>query len=464
MRPRKITRALGPLLSLLILQRPHAWPQSSRPSELHDPAVIQHFRQGGHQRLAHFTTLLRYPVEDAQDLLLVWGGVQAPSWTGGGLWWNQTDVMGLFLQEREHPEQVHLLTLLLNDDQSCAVEVGRIAPGELVLWRTGEKGGTFDSIKFFFDARSRRILRRIEYTPFTVFRIFMKEGVPIFVAAVRKQWLIIRPSRESPAGRSPFVVLSEEESAPILAEAPLSLPSTPSGDLGSLDLRTAPAGLRFGPGKRFALEPETTQSWGTIWRAVTERDGSHTASFLLPQSSCEKYVQARQEAMRRSFPAIPADRTFCGGSGPEILETIGAWEIAADGRLWFGKSFYDAEGSVGVGGFGYFDPGDREFHIFSPPEVRDWSVSALRVGPDAVWLALMHRGEYGDSPGGLLRWDRSTHAVHAYSVPSIVHDIALSGTKIYLAAANGIFVLENNRLQQYIVDLRPDGRYEVVPR
>ncbi|HZS52009.1 MAG TPA: hypothetical protein VFA54_14175 [Bryobacterales bacterium] len=461
MPPRKITRAFGPVIGFLFLLRPYALAQDSHPSELHDPAVIQYFRQGGHQRLAHFTTLLRHPVEASQDLLLVWGGVQAPSWTGAGLWWNQTDVMGLFLQEREHPQQVHLLALLLNDDQSCAVEVARIAPGELVLWRTGEKGGIFDSIKFFFDARSRRIFRRIEYAPFTVRRILMKDGVLLFLAGGGNRLLVIRLLREAPAGRIPFQVLSEKEAAPLLAEAPLIVSSTASGEFG--DLRRAPASLRFGPGKRFALEPETTQSWGTIWRTVTERAGGRAASFMLPQSSCVEYVQARREAMRRTFPVIPAG-TICQGSGPEILETIGAWEIAGDGRLWLGKTFYDAEGSVGVGGFGYFDPGDREFHIFSPPEVRDWSVSALRVGSDAVWLGLMHRGEYGDSPGGLLRWDRSSHAINAYSVSSIVHDIALSGSRIYLAAASGIFVLENGRLQQYIVDVGPDGGYEVVPR
>jgi hypothetical protein len=45
-------------------------------------------------------------------------------------------------------------------------------------------------------------------------------------------------------------------------------------------------------------------------------------------------------------------------------------------KLWFGKTFYDGEGNSGVGGFGYFDTADRQYYLFTPPEVVDCAISA----------------------------------------------------------------------------------------
>src|ERR1035437_214942 len=73
-------------------------------------------------------------------------------------------------------------------------------------------------------------------------------------------------------------------------------------------------------------------------------------------------------------------------AGTEIEDSIGPWQ--EDGQIWFGKTFYDGEGSTGVGGFGYFDMNERRLHMFAPPEIADRSVSAINVGPDAAWMAL----------------------------------------------------------------------------
>ena len=62
---------------------------------------------------------------------------------------------------------------------------------------------------------------------------------------------------------------------------------------------------------------------------------------------------------------------------------------AADGdRLWFGKTFYDGEGVEGVGGLGYFDAATSRFEILTSPLIADWSVTAIHVEPEHIWLAL----------------------------------------------------------------------------
>jgi hypothetical protein len=56
-----------------------------------------------------------------------------------------------------------------------------------------------------------------------------------------------------------------------------------------------------------------------------------------------------------------------------------------------------------------------QYRIIAPPEIYAWSVSAILVEPDSVWLALYRRGEYGNYPGGLLRWDRKAARVQHWA-------------------------------------------------
>ncbi len=62
-----------------------------------------------------------------------------------------------------------------------------------------------------------------------------------------------------------------------------------------------------------------------------------------------------------------------------------------------------------------------------------------------MWLALYHRGEYGDSPGGLLRWDRKTSQVQTFAVQSIIGVMVRKGEALYLAATDGIVILQGKR-------------------
>jgi hypothetical protein len=91
-------------------------------------------------------------------------------------------------------------------------------------------------------------------------------------------------------------------------------------------------------------------------------------------------------------------------------------------------------------------------------------VSAILVEPDCVWLALAHRGEYGDSPGGLLRWDRKTARVESFAVQSIVTAMARKGDTLYLAAVDGIVTLRDGRVRAFFIDRLSNGSYAVAER
>jgi hypothetical protein len=148
--------------------------------------------------------------------------------------------------------------------------------------------------------------------------------------------------------------------------------------------------------------------------------------------------------------------------GTEIQDSIGPWQQEGR-RIWFGKSFYDGEGSTGVGGFGYYDMNERRLHMFEPPEIADWSVSAIDVGPDAAWMALVQNGEYGGSSGGLLRYDRQSGALRRFAFPDIGVRLIRAGGKILAATDFGLAVVEGDRVKRYFIDRTTGGRLRVAP-
>jgi hypothetical protein len=148
----------------------------------------------------------------------------------------------------------------------------------------------------------------------------------------------------------------------------------------------------------FYLE-RSPDSFGIRSHGVIERTTSGSKLYPLPQSTVETYKKLRIEDLKNRLPPIQTAQDYQG------QEVIGPYQVEGD-RLWFGNQYYDGEGDSGVGAFGYFDMSRREYHLFSPPEIARWEVSALLVEPDAVWLPLDHFGEdISTSPVGLIRWD-----------------------------------------------------------
>jgi hypothetical protein len=101
--------------------------------------------------------------------------------------------------------------------------------------------------------------------------------------------------------------------------------------------------------------------------------------------------------------------------------------------------------------------------LFDPPEIADWSVSALDVTPEAVWMALVNNGEYGGSSGGLLRYDRHTGAARRLPLPDIALRLAHSNGKTLAATDFGFAVVAGDRITRFFVDQTTDGRWRVVP-
>jgi hypothetical protein len=130
---------------------------------------------------------------------------------------------------------------------------------------------------------------------------------------------------------------------------------------------------------------------------IIERLGKKNKAYPLPRTTYQEFARVRSSEVGAGYKP----------STTKLAEEIGPAQVS-EGTLWFAKTFYDSEGSTGVGGFGYFDTQTKSYKIYSPREVIDWSATAMLVEAEAVWIGLIHRGEYGDSSGGLLRFDRAT--------------------------------------------------------
>lgn len=173
----------------------------------------------------------------------------------------------------------------------------------------------------------------------------------------------------------------------------------------------------------------------------------------LPQSTYDEFAAARPRRVKDGYARAHS----------KMNESIGPSQ-SVDGVLWFGKSFYDSEGMTGVGGFGYFDATERKYRIYSPPEVRDWSVTAMLAEKDAVWLALASHSEWRSFGGGVLRFDRTTEEVKVYRMDDLVGDMAQVGGRLVLATEFGGAVLEGEKVRHFFLDKTTDGRWRVIER
>jgi hypothetical protein len=127
-------------------------------------------------------------------------------------------------------------------------------------------------------------------------------------------------------------------------------------------------------------------------------------------------------------------------------------------------TFYDGEGSRGIGGFGAFNLSTRLFEMTYPPELADWSVGALLVEPAAIWLSLVRRPEGAGYSGGVVKWDRATNSIRGRYESPVVTGIARVGERLYLATDEGAAIFENGELTRYLLDVDRDGSYSLVRR
>lgn len=212
--------------------------------------------------------------------------------------------------------------------------------------------------------------------------------------------------------------------------------------------------VTFGPGGRFHLE-QSKDGFGMRSHGVIEAlGGNRTKFYPLPQSTFEQFARFHVEELR--LYGFNRDQY-------ERQEVIGPYQIEG-GRIWFGNNYYDGEGDVGVGAFGYFDTTTRRYTLFSPPEVARFEVSAILVETGEVWIALDQFGEdISTSPRGLVRWNRTTHETRKYPLEFVITGIRRDGGSLLLKTRGGHAIFRDGEVHRFLDDGTPIAKFPPPP-
>ena len=393
--------------------------------------------------IGHVQVVRRAEVNPELDLVIAIGSLQRPPATYiQQRWeWSEETLLGLFLQRRDRPEFVYRVAVEKGPkDVDCTARLERATSTEVVISCTPEKGRFGPMRKFVYDSRAKAMVKQFDYSPYGMARIFVSGERAVFVGTNYDRLIAVE---YDPARTPAFRVLKGAGEAQWTKRVPTSTGTVGLEMRREIYIEPSPfEETHFGREGRFAV---------TKGGAPVESTSRGAIGYAAPQSTYDEFASARPGRVRDGY----------GRAGTTIDEHIGPWQIEGD-RLWFGKTFYDGEGNTGVGGFGYFDSLKKQYQIYSPAEIADWSVSAILVEPETVWLALANNGEYGTTAGGMLAFDRRTQEIEKFDVPDVAQSIARVGEHLVLATAFGPAVLDQRQVKRYFVDETSDGRRYVA--
>ena len=337
---------------------------------------------------------------------------------GSWVWWGVERRLGLFLQDRTKPGLIFSLTIAAGVED-CDARIVRATASDTVIACDGEKGEAHPNQKFVYDIGAKRLIRHLSYERFGNYRV-IQSGIDsvMFAADNEKHDVTIDFS----VNRVPaFRIVSEAARRPDRSQATNVTRGRPS--------TISPP---FGPSNAFRLVQTADTDDCADPEVVVREDG-------VP------------DAREHRLPRVDPD-----------CHRIGPWQIEGN-ILWFGTTFYAGEGGSGIGGFGFFDPIVRQFAIFSPPEVSKYSISAMNVQADAIWMAMESRGEYGRMGEGVVRYDRRTRAISRFDIgASIGKEFVAVGDWVLLTTDFGIVTIEGSNLKSFFVDQTTGGRLRLV--
>ena len=396
--------------------------------------------------IVSFQTFYKKVLDEQYTLLLIRGG--APSeWSSVSypmqhFWWNQDDLLGLFLAENANPDRIWELAVLngeLGDDE---VGVARADSSSIVLWRPESYYGIgAEWLKLFFDTQSKQLIETVRYSPVAVGKLLILEDELYLIANMRERPLVVNWGAEGPTLVTEAQQLLDRVPS-YLQQLQRHLPFVSAWNSPDQDPRNDR--LWKASGERFSVSIGERRG-SRFLEGVAEhiRDGHEL--YLMPQSSKEEYLRARPQ------------KTAVG----LIEEEIGPYQVVGD-RFWFGKTFYDGEGISGVGSVGYFDLVQKKFVLFSPPALAAWSSSALLVEGDNVWVGLLRRPEGRAWSGGLLQYDLASDSTKQYEIKEAVLAIERWKDALYVGTSNGIYVLRNDQLQHFVIEPSRNGEFQIV--
>ena len=147
----------------------------------------------------------------------------------------------------------------------------------------------------------------------------------------------------------------------------------------------------------------------------------------------------------------------------EIESDIGPY-VERDGKIWFATTFYDGEGTSGIGAIGAFDIYSRRYEMQYLPEVVHWSASAILLDGNDLWIGLKQRPEGADRGRGLLRYNIQSSAAQTFPVPDVIFTLNFAGDALYCGTSHGLYMLRADQLIQLRFEPDVNGKLTMIPR
>ena len=421
-----------------------------------DPAVIPSFHRRNPE-IVYFKTFYKELIDERHLLLAVRGGAPIPGWTTrpDHLIWEQGDLLGIFLMDATNADLVWEIAMIPGPHGEVTGQIVRADAGSVVISRAGNYGMPLPWLKLFFSVVAKQETGRQSYTPPAVGAITAREGNSLFVAQSEHHPLVYRLTGEEVKDVTGVDLEGELDPSEL---GRIGMGRRVSGALSS---SVASAISPFGPGDvcscddcpfddvgRWRLDC-TRRLAGSVVDTIAETESNKTTKYRLPSTSFEVLAAARPERVKSGYGRDAANR----------LDEIGPHQLVGD-RLWFAKLFYDGEGLTGVGGLGYFDLNQKQFTMFAPPEIVDWSASAILVRDDAVWVGLVRHPEGATYSGGLLRFDRATERAELFPIPYTILELKSSESGTLAGTTNGLYIVRPGRTVHLSIEPDVKGQWK----
>jgi len=195
--------------------------------------------------------------------------------------------------------------------------------------------------------------------------------------------------------------------------------------------------------KQLEAKPDRTLDAGRLPQPLRDHP--------MPQSTYPEFARARPDRVKDGY--LEGDTS--------IEESPGPYQIVGS-RIWFGKTFYDGEGTTGVGGLGYFDTASSRYTFLPVSQMADWSTSAILVEDGSVWAALVGYPEGEAYGGGIIHYDLRRRVTQRFPIDEVISRILRFHHRLYLTSKNGAYQIEGARLIHYRVEPDINNRFILV--
>lgn len=143
-----------------------------------------------------------------------------------------------------------------------------------------------------------------------------------------------------------------------------------------------------------------------------------------------------------------------------IENKIGPYVIK-NNKVIFGISFYDGEGSTGIGGVGFYNIDKRKYDIHYIDEIANQSIGKMFLYNNDLWCTLYQGGEGAKYYHGVMKYNIKTKKVKVYDVLGEVDAIVPWKDVVFINTKKGFYQIKDG-IKKGFFGISSDGDYKLI--